>query len=175
MAINPQGTLAYVVMGNSPGTVNIINLATNTLIGTINIGLQPEYLALNPQGTLVYVSQQNSFSVNVLSTYPWVTINPALITPTIAASNTPTVQTGKYETFSAYEPSADGTSPFTYNFIVYNSITNAILTSSLQTTNTFSWLIPSAASQEIPFMQTCSSLILRQCRSLSTASQPLQQ
>ncbi len=52
-AINPQGTLAYVAMGQY--TVNVINIATNTVVNSISMGATPSSIAFNPQGTLAYV------------------------------------------------------------------------------------------------------------------------
>ena len=53
-------------------------------------------------------------------------------TPTLTASNTPTVAAGSYETFTASE--STGTLPLGYAFRVYNSITNVLIASSSQAT-----------------------------------------
>ncbi len=68
VVFNPAGTLAYVVMAEGfsiPGQVQVINVATNTVVNTIVIGWGcPEGVAINPSGTLVYVGS-NCFGDNV--------------------------------------------------------------------------------------------------------------
>ena len=76
-----------------------------------------------------------------------ITVDSALTTPTLTASNTPVVNTGQYEIFTA--TTSGGTSAYTFNYLVYNSITNAIITNELyigvaSTTNTFIWFVPGA-------------------------------
>lgn len=63
MAITPNGLFGYVNnYGATPGvgsgngtTVSIVNLATNTIIGTLTVGLAPAALAMSPDGAFVYV------------------------------------------------------------------------------------------------------------------------
>jgi YVTN family beta-propeller protein len=61
--IAPNGVLAYVNnyggplgVGSGNGTtVNVVNLLTNTIVGTITVGLAPAGLAITPDGAFVYV------------------------------------------------------------------------------------------------------------------------
>ncbi len=63
MVITPDGKTAYVNNYGSPAgvgsgnatTVNIVNLTTNTISGTITVGLAPASLAITPDGAFVYV------------------------------------------------------------------------------------------------------------------------
>ena len=68
-----------------------------------------------------------------------ITVNSALSTPTIHASND-MVYIGQYETLSAYD--TGGTPPYTYNFLVYNSVTGAIIANQLSGSNSFTFEIP---------------------------------
>lgn len=62
-AIAPNGTTAYVnnyggpagVMSGNGTTVSVVNLTTNTIVGTITVGLAPAGLAVTPNGEFVYV------------------------------------------------------------------------------------------------------------------------
>ncbi len=79
------------------------------------------------------------------------TINPALTTPTLTASNTPTVEEGQYELFTASFSS--GSSPYVYNYTVINTITGAIIGNMLLTnaltSNTWFWQVPSTANSGV--------------------------
>lgn len=63
MVITPDGNFAYVNnyggplgVGSGNGTtVSLVNLNTNTIIGTIVVGLAPASLAITPDGKFVYV------------------------------------------------------------------------------------------------------------------------
>ena len=61
MAINPAGTLAYVVNENA-NTVSKINLATDTVVATISVGSGPRGVAINPAGTFAYVTSSGSYT-----------------------------------------------------------------------------------------------------------------
>lgn len=62
MVITPDGLTAYVNNYGGPSgvgsgngtTVNIVNLTTNTIVGTITVGLAPAALAITPNGAFVY-------------------------------------------------------------------------------------------------------------------------
>ncbi|MDE1860637.1 MAG: hypothetical protein KGH72_02860 [Candidatus Micrarchaeota archaeon] len=84
--------------------------------------------------------------VNSILTSAW-TVEPALATPTIAASNTPVVGSNQYELFSAYE--SGGTTPYTYNFLVYNSVTNIVVANMITTSNTFLWQVTGNAGNTL--------------------------
>jgi hypothetical protein len=102
------------------------------------------YLA-NPTSSTYYwvaITDAASTPVTSCSTSLLITANPAQITPTITPSSTPTVQVGTTETFTASETS--GTSPYTYNFIVVNTVTNHQLANMLTTSSSWGWVVPSA-------------------------------
>ena len=53
IAIDPQGTFAYVL---GYDTVNVIDLATDTLLATVPVGIQLSDVAVDSTGTFVYVT-----------------------------------------------------------------------------------------------------------------------
>lgn len=63
LVIEPTGNFAYVNNYGGPGgvgsgngtTVSVVNLNTNSIIGTITVGLAPASLAITPDGKFVYV------------------------------------------------------------------------------------------------------------------------
>ena len=74
-------------------------------------------------------------------------VNTALGTPSLTASNTPTVDTGQYEAFGSSW--TGGTLPYTANYLVFNTVTDALIANALYigitgTSNTFLWLVPTA-------------------------------
>lgn len=76
VAVTPDGARAFVAHGGGEGcspcsTVSIINTATNTLQGTINLGegvRGPRNIAFTPNGSLAYVTNQFSDNVSVINT-----------------------------------------------------------------------------------------------------------
>jgi YVTN family beta-propeller protein len=66
IAITPNGQYAYVANAGSNNfspvgtTVSVINLATNTIVDTITLGIQPSGIAITPDGSTVYVSNYNT-------------------------------------------------------------------------------------------------------------------
>ena len=97
-------------------------------------------LTFNKSGSTIYVPQDQGYGttavVNVISDIPYVVVHAALSAPTISESNT-VVDTGQYIRFMAYE--ANGTPPYTYNFLIYNSVTNVLVANMLTTSNSFLW------------------------------------
>jgi len=63
---------AYVVNTNSgtadPGTVSVIDSATNTVTATITVGLLPTGIALTPGGRFAYVANSGSNTISVIAT-----------------------------------------------------------------------------------------------------------
>lgn len=57
---------AYVSNG-SDNTVSVIDTATNTVIATVAVGINPSALAVTPNGALVYVPNTASDNVSVIS------------------------------------------------------------------------------------------------------------
>jgi len=75
VTVTPQGNsagggggIAYVPVrgGNS---VLVINTATNTQTGTINVGAEPVGVSVSPDGSRVYITNQVSNTVSVINTY----------------------------------------------------------------------------------------------------------
>lgn len=66
IAITPDGQFAYVTNFGSNNfapygtTVSVINLSTNTIIATIDLGIQPSGIAITPDGRLAYASNYNT-------------------------------------------------------------------------------------------------------------------
>ncbi|MDE1834191.1 MAG: YncE family protein, partial [Candidatus Micrarchaeota archaeon] len=170
-AFNPSGTMVYVVnqndntvsvIGDVPDsrvqalgtqssnpllqlTINALN--SNTLAFTFNGAKYTQSTAQNTiYGTwdLHAMAQDNGsnlyyYGSNAVMLSNALQINPSLATPSIADSNTPEVADNQYELLSAYE--TGGTPPYTYNFIVYNSVTKIQVANMLTTSNTFLWQV----------------------------------
>jgi YVTN family beta-propeller protein len=76
IAITPDGAKAYVTNFGSNNftpfgtTVSVVDLQTNTIVNTINLGIQPSGLAISKDGTRVYVSNYNTLYSNGPSVPP---------------------------------------------------------------------------------------------------------
>jgi YVTN family beta-propeller protein len=82
VAFNPSGTLAYVVNYGCNG-ISVINVATNTVVNTITVGINPTYVGFNPSGTLAYVANAGgSGTVSVIN----VATNTVINTVTVGGS-----------------------------------------------------------------------------------------
>ena len=73
VAITPDGTHVYVANSNpgtlgtpgTPGTVSVIAAASNTVVATVQVGVDPIGVAVTPDGTHAYVANAgNNISVN---------------------------------------------------------------------------------------------------------------
>ena len=51
----------------SPGTVSVIDGATNHVLATINVGVHSEFLAINPNTNKIYVSNRKDGTVSVIN------------------------------------------------------------------------------------------------------------
>ena len=67
VAIHPDGTKAYVANAFD-GTVSIVNMASLSVIGTVNVGVEPMAVALSPNGTRLYVANSASNDLTVVNT-----------------------------------------------------------------------------------------------------------
>ncbi|WP_250906031.1 YncE family protein [Nonomuraea sp. NEAU-A123] len=67
VAAAPLREFAYVANFWSD-TVSVINIATNTITGTIRVGNRPEDVAITPDGGHAYVANRGSDSVTVIDT-----------------------------------------------------------------------------------------------------------
>lgn len=76
IAIDPAGTFAYVVNSNTHledidiegiGSVSKINLATNKVVSTIEVGIDPRDVTINPAGTFAYVTNAISGQISKIN------------------------------------------------------------------------------------------------------------
>lgn len=51
------------VPNNGSNSVSVIDTATNTVVGTVGVGRNPQHVAVHPAGTFVYVTHDTSLSV----------------------------------------------------------------------------------------------------------------
>ena len=163
VAFSPSGTYAYITNCNYdcvqgyPDNILIINTATNSMAGAIILTGVPDpvSVAFSPSGIYAYVAGLYSGNITIIDIATATTntintdvmINPALSIPTLTASNAPTVDTGQYESFTASW--FGGTSSYTANYQVFNSVTGTVLANALYTgitgtSNSFLWLVPAA-------------------------------
>ena len=90
----------------------------------------------SPQTTSIYWARERTTPQNDIlpnTTYGSVA-TPAPPTPTISPSSAQILDSGQSLTITSYE---SGSSTYTYNFIVFNSITNAIIANQLSSSNSF--------------------------------------
>nr|WP_232316284.1 PKD domain-containing protein [Methanosarcina vacuolata] len=68
-AQNTSSTAKYAYITNSGSTtVSVIDITTNKVTSTINVGQYPYGVAVNPDGTKVYVSKEKSGTISVIDT-----------------------------------------------------------------------------------------------------------
>jgi YVTN family beta-propeller protein len=146
VTLNPSGALLYVTNSNS-NSITIINTTTNLIVANITSHtLFPFATVFNSNGTLAYVSLFGTGVVDVINpTYNDIHVNTAPTIPSITAAPTPKVTGGQQELFST--SFSGGTPPYTYNYVVINTITNVVkanmlLTNSL-TSNSWILTVPS--------------------------------
>jgi YVTN family beta-propeller protein len=74
VAITPDGRHAYITNTNaaaSPGSVSVIDTATNTVVATITVGDQPQGVAISPDGSKAWVIDfgfQNGPGISIIDT-----------------------------------------------------------------------------------------------------------
>ncbi|MFD8738261.1 YncE family protein [Streptomyces sp. NPDC059618] len=73
----PPGTYAYVTNFNA-NTVSVINTATDTVVATVPVGLEPLGVAVSPNGTRAYVTNRADDTVSVINTATDTVVPPAL-------------------------------------------------------------------------------------------------
>ena len=126
-------------------------LGTNTIITDYNNS--NGYLGINlavvdSTGNYIFASTSSGFD-----------INPALATPILSISNSPILGTNQTAVFTATVSGGTAynhghsieNNGYTYNFQIYNSITNSLIANQLytdvaSTTNTFTWIVPKSAA-----------------------------
>ena len=67
MAVSPDGTRAYVTDDSSPGSMSVINTATDQVTATIGGLRSPAGVAVSPDGTRAYVPHR-LHAVSVIDT-----------------------------------------------------------------------------------------------------------
>jgi len=76
LAANPATNMVYVANtcgtdpgcgGTQPGTVTVINGATNMVAATVNVGIFPEFLVINPVTNKIYVTNRRDNTVSVIN------------------------------------------------------------------------------------------------------------
>jgi YVTN family beta-propeller protein len=85
-ALGISETKAYVTNGNYAGEVEVIDLNTNSIIKSINVGKGPEQMAMN--GSNVYVCNSGGFDVD--STISVINSSTDLVTSSINVGDIPT-------------------------------------------------------------------------------------
>jgi sugar lactone lactonase YvrE len=122
------------------GTSSTCSSNTNIFATYSNVDKTFNSINVNPTSTTYYcanITDSASTKSNILLFTTKVLVNSAQLADSWTVSNNP-VNTGQYETFNVVI--SGGTSPYTYNFLVYNAIgdlvANNLVTNSL-TTNTF--------------------------------------
>lgn len=105
------------------------------------------------------------------STYQAFGYNSALATPTISTSST-AISAGQSVTISSYQ--IGGTTAYTYNFIVFNSVTNVVIANQLGTSNSFTptsnnlWITNSPVKANV--IVTDSATTITKANSINTPS-----
>ena len=132
-----------VYASNGFAVANILTTSSHTVGG---ISATSSALAFSTTGWVAGTYTANTIIRDSATTYNTVvnsitfTVNNALATPTISPSSAQANTTGQRVTFAAYE--TGGSSPYTYNFLVYNSATNILVASMLTSSNSFAYLLP---------------------------------
>jgi YVTN family beta-propeller protein len=68
VAVSPDGTKAYAANGTFPGTITVLDLATNTAVSTVGVGDAPEGIAFSPTQPKAYVTSRNDAIFSVVDT-----------------------------------------------------------------------------------------------------------
>lgn len=71
LAFTPNGALAYVAEGSSPGNVTVLAIPRNNVVATIPLGIataSPIEIAITPDGAFAYVTNLGSNNVSVINT-----------------------------------------------------------------------------------------------------------
>ncbi len=139
----------YCIAGTTAGyTTNTVYYAPLTSTGIANT-LSYSFQVNSPVNSNIFifnaiVTDAEASSTSVNSIQNSFTVNTVPTTPTITASNTPTVIDGKYELFTASWPTTnEGTAAFTYNYWVINTVDGSLIANMLIVTNSFTsntWL-----------------------------------
>jgi hypothetical protein len=145
------GTPTYTIKWYTGPSGNTCSQDSSNVLATYSsVSVTSNSITVTPTSTNSYcigVTDSATTPITELSSNDVVFVNAALGTPSLAASNTPTVDTGQYEAFSSSW--TGGTLPYTANYLVFNTVTDALVANALYTgitvtSNTFLWLVPTA-------------------------------
>jgi YVTN family beta-propeller protein len=122
---SPDGSKVYITNYAYPGSINVINAATNTVTDTIPVGILPSGIAVSPDGSKVYVVNSNSNTVSVINTS----------TDTVTA----TIPVGSFP--NCVSVSTDGSKVYVVNSGTFDDIGNTVSVIN-SSTNTVTATIP---------------------------------
>src|SRR4029077_17756874 len=121
-------SISNTILANQLGSSNSFTFTTNS-----------QWIANSPIKANVLVTDSaagaGQTANSVLSSA--ITVNSALAVPTITPSSPIGLDSGQSNTIFTYE--TGGTPTYTYNFIVFNSISNTILANQLGSSNSFTF------------------------------------
>ena len=130
----PPYTYNYQIVNSITG-IKIANQIYTNVASTTNAFLwtpKPNLYTSNTFKANVIVTDASHATTN--SIYRPIGYNSLLAIPTILVSNT-IMDAGQYTFISAQE--TGGTAPYTYNFLIFNSVSNKIVANQLGSSNTF--------------------------------------
>ena len=125
LEVNAVSTTNIVFTFNIPSLTTQNTFYANALAGGLFVGAWSFNAIVLDSGTNAVESEPVAL-----------TINPALGIPTITVWNT-LVDVGQYVAFNALATGGSGS--YTYNFMVFNAISNTLLANQLGTSNTFAF------------------------------------
>ena len=142
----PAGTSPYtynfLVYNSLTGSLVFNALYTGVAAASNTSVLKPSISDVGGLTMNVLITDSASTPVVAVSSSLDAIVNTALSTPTISPTSSQQVEVGQTVIFNTYV--TGGTSPYTYNFLVYNSVTNAEVANMLTTSNSFAYTIASA-------------------------------
>ncbi|MGC8888541.1 MAG: beta strand repeat-containing protein [Candidatus Micrarchaeia archaeon] len=149
-----NGTSPYtynILVANAvtPGTITHNDLVSGSTSKTLTYTFQTTSSDVSNSPEEANAILTDSFPATINTTYSSnFIINPAMTTPSISPTSPATYSSGQTVYFST--SFTGGSPPYTYNWLVVNSITgvliaNALYTGVSATSNTFAWTIPSSA------------------------------
>ena len=150
-----NGTSPYtynILVANAvtPGTIMHNDLVSGSTAKTLTYTFQTTSSDTSNSPEMANAILTDSFPATVNTIYSSnFIINPAMTTPSISPTSAATYSAGQTVDFST--SFTGGSPPYTYNWLVVNSITgvliaNALYTGVSATSNTFAWTIPSSAT-----------------------------
>lgn len=84
VAVDPINNKVYVTDTSSTGVVNVLSTITDTIIATVNVGMDPEGVALHQTASRAYVANSGTNNVSVIDT----TTNTVIATMTVGTEPT---------------------------------------------------------------------------------------